>query len=403
LGSGVGFVLPVRALAWPHKRGVMVLLKDYRVYSQKPRIKSSTFPLPKSSHRDGKDSRVWSGEVTNTRERGEVMMKKKCSLCQRSQGKRICQVRENAPICPICCATHRNQECEGCRYYVQAQHHQQEKLQSSSPRHFIIEVNPEVEETVDQALELIEQQRYQQAEQLLTHLLPRHPRNHLVQYGFGTLAATQGDLDRAIQHFEQATQIFPYFVEAQFNKAVAYQQKLDIRGMIEAFRGVIAIGDPQDACVRQSQEILTDFAHHVKQSEGISLDSYLEGQEFFERGVSCFTKQSWEQAIQWFRKSLAITPEHPQSYGNIGLCYGFLGHKRLALEAFDKALELDPHYELAIVNRAIVEQLPEGECLSPEDGQVVEYYKDYPLQNRSYLEEFTQQLHALQDGQSNNV
>lgn len=328
-------------------------------------------------------------------------MKKKCSLCQRSQGKRMCLVRENSPICPICCATHRNQECEGCRYYAQAQHHEQEKLQSAHPRHFVIEVNQEVEDTVDRALELIEQQHYQQAEVLLMQLQPNHPHNHLVHYGFGTLAATQGDVDRAIQHFEQATQIFPYFVEAQFNKAVAYQKKLDIRKMIEAFRGVIAIGDPQDACVRQAQETLADFEQHVKQSEGISLDRYLEGQQCFERGVACFTKQYWEQAIEWFRKSLAITPNHPQSYGNIGLCYGFLGQKTLALEAFDNALELDPHYELAIGNRVIVEQLPEGESLSPEHGQMVEYYKDYPMQNRSYLEEFTQELQALQAGRPN--
>ena len=327
-------------------------------------------------------------------------MKKKCSLCQHSQGKRICLVRENAPICPVCCATHRNQECEGCRYYAQAQRHEQEKRQSAQPRHFTIEVNPEVEDTVDQALELIEQQRYQQAELLLTQLQPNHPRNHLVHYGFGTLAATQGDVDRAIQHFEQATQIFPYFVEAQFNKAVAYQKKLDIRKMIEAFRGVIAIGEPQDACVRQARETLAACERHIMSSEGISLDRYLEAQECFERGVACYTKQAWEEAIQWFSKSLAITPSHPQSYGNIGLCYGFLGHKTLALQAFDKALEFDPHYELAIVNRVIVERLSEGECLSPDDGQIVEYYKDYPMQDRSYVDEFTKQLRALHEGQS---
>jgi tetratricopeptide (TPR) repeat protein len=328
-------------------------------------------------------------------------MKKKCNLCQRSQGKRICLVRENAPICPICCGTHRNQECEGCRYYAQAQQYQQEKFQSAHhSRHFTIEVNPEVEDMVDRALEFVEQQQYQQAEILLKRLQRNHPRNHLVHYGIGTLAATQGDLDGAIQHFEQATQIFPYFIEAQFNKAVAYQQKFDIRKMIEAFRGVIAIGDPQDACVRQAQETLAFCEQHIMQSEGISLDRYLEGQQCFERGVACYTKQAWEEAIQWFRKSLAITPRHPQSYGNIGLCYCFLGQKMQALEAFDKALEFDPQYELAFVNRVIVERLMDGECLSPEHGQIVEYYKDYAIQNRSYVDEFTRQIHVLQEEQS---
>jgi tetratricopeptide (TPR) repeat protein len=319
-------------------------------------------------------------------------MKKKCSLCQGSQGKRICLVRDNTRICPLCCATHRNQECAGCQHYVQAQQYQQKKLQSDNPRHYVIEVDKEVEETVDRALELIEHQQYQQAKQLLMHLQHSHPQNHFVQYGLGALAATQGDLDRGLQHFEQATKIFPYFLEAQFNKAVTYQKKLDIRRMVEAFRGVIAIGAPQDASVRQAREILGDCERLVMESDGVSLDRYLEGQALFERGVACAAEQSWKQAIQWYRKSIAILPTHPQSHGNIGLCYGFLGHKRLALEAFDKALEFDPEYELAIVNRVIVEQLPEGGSLSPEYRQTVEYYKDYPMQNRSFIDEFNQKL-----------
>lgn len=324
-------------------------------------------------------------------------MKNKCSICQGSQGKRICLVRDNTKICPLCCATHRNQECAGCQYYVQAQQYQQEKLQSTDPRHFIIEVNQEVEDTVDRALEFIENQQYQQAERLLKRLQRSHPKNHLVHYGLGTLAATQEDLDRALQHFEQATRIFPYFLEAQYNKAVAYKNKLDFRNMVEAFRGVIAIGDPQDACVCQAREILGDCERIVMKSDGVSLDRYLEGHAFFERGMACLTQQSWEQAIQWFRKSLAILPRHPQSHGNIGLCHGFLGQKGLALEAFDKALEFDPHYEVAIVNRVIVEQLPEGGCLSPECRKTVEYYKDYPMQNRSFIDEFTQKLHKLNE------
>ncbi|GAB6057208.1 tetratricopeptide repeat protein [Desulfonatronum parangueonense] len=318
-------------------------------------------------------------------------MKKKCNLCQGSQGKRICLVRENTRICPLCCATHRNQECADCQYYIQAQQYQQKKLQSTDPGHFIIEVNQEVEDTVDRALELIEHQQYQQAEQILKHLQLSHPQSHLVHYGLGTLAATQEDLDRALQHFEQATRIFPYFLEAQFNKAVTYKKKLDFRNMVEAFRGVIAIGDPQDACVCQAREILDDFESIVMKLDSVSLDRYLEGHTYFERGLASLTQKSWEQAIQWFRKSLAILPRHPQSHGNIGLCYGFLGQKELALEAFDKALEIDPEYEPAIVNRITVDELPEGGCLSPEDRQTVDYYKDYPMQNRSFIDDFTQQ------------
>jgi lipoprotein NlpI len=64
------------------------------------------------------------------------------------------------------------------------------------------------------------------------------------------------------------------------------------------------------------------------------------------------------------------------------------------LEAFDKALELDPHYELALLNRRITEDLEEGEYLMNK-VKSIEYYKDYKLKNKSYIEEVARSHHLL--------
>ncbi|MEK6777897.1 MAG: tetratricopeptide repeat protein [bacterium] len=48
-------------------------------------------------------------------------------------------------------------------------------------------------------------------------------------------------------------------------------------------------------------------------------------------------------------------------YGNLGLAYAGLGEKARALECLNKALEIDPDYEVAIVNKALVERLDQGE------------------------------------------
>jgi lipoprotein NlpI len=66
----------------------------------------------------------------------------------------------------------------------------------------------------------------------------------------------------------------------------------------------------------------------------------------------------------------------------------------LALESFDRAIELDPNYEPALLNRKIVESLEEGDCL--EKGvKSIEYYKDYTLENRSYIQEFVKEQGLL--------
>ena len=70
----------------------------------------------------------------------------------------------------------------------------------------------------------------------------------------------------------------------------------------------------------------------------------------------------------------------------LGICLARLGRKDEALKAFTLALEIDPDYEPAMVNMAIVEQLPEGEALTAREVRRIEYYKDYPLQNKSYIQ-----------------
>jgi lipoprotein NlpI len=101
-------------------------------------------------------------------------------------------------------------------------------------------------------------------------------------------------------------------------------------------------------------------------------------------------RSEWKKAIYAFSASERIVNTIPQVYGNLGICHAQLGHKSDALAAFDKALELDPQYEPAIVNKAMTETLAKGEKLDNK-VKTVEYYKDFPMQNRSYIQHFIEE------------
>ena len=58
----------------------------------------------------------------------------------------------------------------------------------------------------------------------------------MVNYGIVVINAFKGQYDGAIKYFIRATDIFPYLLEAHFNKAVAYKNKLDIHNMARSFR-----------------------------------------------------------------------------------------------------------------------------------------------------------------------
>lgn len=322
-------------------------------------------------------------------------MKKICVICGKSKGKRICQVQQNAVVCPPCCASIRNQECEGCRHYTFSQHYQASKYSYSEPKQFLIEVNEEVEQAVEHAVGLLNRQAIQEGKNIILKLLSTHPRNHLVQYAMGLCYALEGHHDAAIASFENAIKIFPYFVEAYFNKAVAYQKKMDIRNMVSAYQKVVEVGGPRDECVRQAKDFLTGLEQHILEHDGITLDAYFKGMDLFERGVAAMNRQDWERAIRDFKKSATINTNHPQSYGNMGICYAKLGQKTQALKAFDTALEIDPEYEPAMVNRVIVESLQEGEKLPSDEVKTIEYYKEYPMQKKSYVQSLLQHVKSL--------
>ncbi len=164
--------------------------------------------------------------------------------------KRGCQIKADALICPHCCAQIRNPDCQGCFYYSQAQHYAEKKTQTAKPKTFVMRVDPEVDEAVDQALAMIESGNRLGGESIIADLLKKHPDLHTVQYAMGVALAMKGQYDESIKHFNNATEIFPYFVEAWFNKGISYQKQLKVGDAIRAFRKVIELGEPADEFVQ---------------------------------------------------------------------------------------------------------------------------------------------------------
>lgn len=318
----------------------------------------------------------------------------KCEVCLRVKGKRGCQIKADALICPNCCAQIRNPGCQGCFYYSQAQHYAEKKTQTAKPNTFVMRVDPEADEAVDQALAMIESGDRLGGESIVADLLKKHPDLHTVQYAMGVALAMKGQYDESIKHFNKATEIFPYFAEAWFNKGMSYQKQLKVEEAIRAFRKVIELGEPADEFVQYATNTVNDIEKQLREKDGITLDDYLKSKEQFDEAFSMMQKRHWQQALDAFQTVIALNPSHPQTYGNMGICYAQLGRKQEALATLDKALELDPGYEPALLNREIVASLGEGEKLPDDRFNSVEYYKEYPLKKQSLLEQLTGMFRA---------
>jgi tetratricopeptide (TPR) repeat protein len=304
------------------------------------------------------------------------MKSTKCVVCSKVKGKRICQLHAGAFICPRCCAQIRHADCEGCSYYAQAEAEALKKTPKPNRPPFMMRIDPEGDEVVDNALALIERGAVFAGESILVKLLKQHPDLHTVQFAMGMVRAKQKRYDEAIRYLDRAIAMVPDFVEAWYNKGVAHKEQLDIEGMIRAFQRVLELGHPANELVQRAQESIASFEQHLRQESGATLDEYLQAKEQFDHAFSLMEKRHWPQVIEGFQAVVALNPTHPPSYGNMGICYGYLGCKQEALVAFDRALALDPSYEPARLNRQVVAALVEGEKL-PESGfRSVAYYRD---------------------------
>ena len=84
------------------------------------------------------------------------MKNKKCVVCGKNKARRTCELHNNKMVCSLCCAQIRNSDCEGCQYFKTAKQYHSSKTKKSRVKHFVAEINEEVENAVDQALALVE-------------------------------------------------------------------------------------------------------------------------------------------------------------------------------------------------------------------------------------------------------
>jgi tetratricopeptide (TPR) repeat protein len=306
-------------------------------------------------------------------------MKTACFVCSAAKGRRVCQLKDHSVVCPACCARIRNPDCEGCSYWAQALAYAREKTAAAPrPPHFVIRIDPGVDAEVDRAMGMVERGRLEAADRLVSGLLHRHPDLHGVQFAMGVVRAFQRRHDEALAHFDQAIAIFPHFVEAWFNKGAAHRERLEMGPMIRAFQKVIEFGDPEDHFVAQARSVIRDLDKQTRADKGFSLDRYLQLMDVFDEAYAAMEHREWDRALLGFKQVAAADPKSVQSYGNMGLCYAFLGRKREALEALDRALEIDPGYAPARRNRLCVLAMEEGDRTAA-DFISIDYYRELAL------------------------
>jgi len=90
---------------------------------------------------------------------------------------------------------------------------------------------------------------------------------------------------------------------------------------------------------------------------GISASSAMGGadlQSLLTQGHAAFERKDWSQAIDAFKKVIAIDSDHPEAHTYMGFILTQAGHADSALLAFNRALSTNPEFPLALWGKGMV-------------------------------------------------
>ena len=193
----------------------------------------------------------------------------------------------------------------------------------------------------------------------------------VARYGFGLSLANRGEVDQAIEEYQQAILIYPAYREARMALGIALiRSGEDERGLgilhevvsekpgaPDGYRwlgeGLVMAG-MLDEGVAAYQQALS-----LKPDHGIT--HYLLGTAFLKRG-------DVEKAISSYQQALALLPDSPSFLISLGYAYLKQGRYGEARAAADRALHLAPKSPRALVLLRTVEQSPTPSP-GPEAGQ----------------------------------
>ncbi|MEO0376703.1 MAG: tetratricopeptide repeat protein [Cyanobacteria bacterium P01_A01_bin.17] len=181
-----------------------------------------------------------------------------------------------------------------------------------------------------------------------------NPAKATAYFNRGFLHNTVGRFEQAILDFSEAIQLLPDYDEAYFQRGIGRAQSNDLQGAVDDFSQALQInslcvkayyrraealaelGDPQGALADYSQAILN-----------VPRDA----NAYYRRGLFLAGLGEQPTAINDFTKAIERKSDHADAYFHRGYCYAQLGDEARATQDFSQALLHDPSHEAAQYNR----------------------------------------------------
>jgi Tfp pilus assembly protein PilF len=203
---------------------------------------------------------------------------------------------------------------------------------------------------LERALLLLQQSRYDLAEQELRQLLAKDPDDALAHALLAFSLTQQDKLEEAESSARQAIQLAPEHPYCHYCLGVVKIQKDDLVSARQAVEEAIRL-DPEDSDYHGLRALIYLRAQRWQEAldaanDGLTHDPTHQGC-LNHRAMALVKLNRHEEAHQTIGQALQRNPENEQTHANLGWTYLHKGQHQKALEHFSEALRLDPNYDYA--------------------------------------------------------
>lgn len=244
----------------------------------------------------------------------------------------------------------------------------------------------EAERALDKAENQLLKQDWKGAIRTSLALLKWLPQDKVLQEvawaNLGTAYSMLKDFDQGYLAYSKALEYAPESAYLWFNRGTAAlftfrngQAQRDLEKAIEL---------EKDQHERRQYMKSLDVARRIvkddlrERGHGFTIEQLIEQQELFNRGVRQMAEKRWQEAEQTFRRVIAMADILPQPNGNLGSMLMMQMRWDEAEAAIRRALEIDPNYQLARDNLALLDETRKTGKL-PKEFRITSPFDDKDL------------------------
>jgi len=176
---------------------------------------------------------------------------------------------------------------------------------------------------IKKSFNLIQQERFFEAKEILQHILETHPTNLDSLHLLGAIALHFKHYEEAVAFLKKALTFYPNHVSSLFNLGIAFQEQKLFKESVLCYQNAILLNS-------NHKEALTNLGNVLKELGEL------------------------EQALNCYNKAIEIDSCFVEAWNNKGNILKELGRNEDAINCYSQAILIKPSYSVAYNNRGIV-------------------------------------------------